>query len=53
MKEMKARANNPNGTHSKDHIAENLKLVYDTIQDEPLPQRFTKLLEKLKNEEKS
>lgn len=53
MSETNKWFNDPHDTDENEHIAKNLKLVYDTIQDEPLPERFVKLLEQLKNKEKS
>lgn len=53
MSETNKRFNDPQETDNNEHIAKNLKLVYDTIQDEPLPERFVKLLDQLKKEEKS
>ncbi len=42
----------PTGGEADELIAQNLRRVYDEVASEPIPDRFTKLLEKLKDKER-
>lgn len=46
----KSKPVDPESATKRDAIEENLKRVYDETLNEPLPDRFTALLDKLKSE---